>query len=229
MKVYLIGTLKSIRIFINLTYSIFIQYNTSMPVENPSNQEERVRELPQPYKGVTEEVFSDLLSDRANFVKKAFTNLLDENPQIAKLIIKDCITSLDPESSLNFALSYYEIFSRSARKNGQRLLMVTEDTFQSDISVQQRDLESIMNSPTDISNYFEEQEKQKQQQISNEINQNAELGEFWVTLKMWAVHQHIGGKKQIETELILISLYAVRSLLYNQQAANRLRNQFSAS
>lgn len=201
-----------------------------MTVENPSNQEERVRELPQPYEGVTQEVFFDLLSDRANFVKKALTNLLDENPQIAKLIIQNCISSPDPENSLNFALSYYEIFSRSARKNGQKLLIVTEDTFQADIGVQQRDLESIMHSPTDISKYLQEQEKQKQQQISNEINQNDELGEFWATLKMWELHQVItGDKKQIEIEIILRPLYGVRSLLYNQQSANRLRDQFSAS
>lgn len=197
-------------------------------VENINNQENRMIDLPEPNKGVTSEIFLDLLSDRSQFVKKALTNLKDENPNIAGFMIKDCIISPDPERSLDFSLSYYEIFSRSARKSGRRLLLVTEETFTSTFGIQIRDLQFAEHNPSDTSSYLHKEENQRNQLVEDETSLSDELAEFWATVRIWELNQLMAGRNNpVAIELILKTLYTVSTLLYKQQDSNSLSQQFS--
>jgi len=196
-------------------------------VEQEKPEFQRLAELPIPYKGVTCELFFELLSDRAAFVRKALKNLREENPALLRLIITWCLPSPAPESSLAWTLSYYEIFSRTARKSGKRIFEVSEELLQSYFAQYSREIAELQAQGDEvIKAYYEKREEDEREKTHKEMKISDELAEFWSTVLIYEVNQRISEDNPVKLKYILEPLYSLRSVLYEQQKANKFKQKF---
>jgi len=196
-------------------------------VEQEKPEFQRFAELPVPYKGVTFELFFELLSDRAAFVRKALKNLREENPALLRLIITWCLPSPAPESSLAWTLSYYEIFSRTARKSGKRIFEVSEELLQSYVAQYSREIAELPAQRDEvIKAYFEKREEDEREKTYKEMKISDELADFWGTVLIYEVNQRMSGDNALKLKYILEPLYSLRSVLYEQQKANKFKQKF---
>lgn len=211
-----------------------------MKKERNSDNQDRLLELPNPYKGVTLEVFSDLLTDRPEFARKAFTQLGQENPFLAKFIVRNCIASINREIALDWCLAYYEIFARSARRNGQQILLVEENTMKSFFDEELQDIEFAKKQGNLAMNeLMRERSRLLEKAIDDDVRQNEEeLGEFWTTLTQYRMQRLYNGKIISEEHLSATNqelentfqpLLILRSLLHAQARSNRLKKRFPGS
>lgn len=193
-------------------------------VENPNQEIKRITQLPRPYEGVAQEVLFEILSDRATFVRKALANMHEENPALVKHLIHHCIASPNRDISLDFCLGYYEILSRSARKDGMRLFLVPDETIKSYSHEQIQILENL--GEEEAINHIKKIEKQDRELTDEEIQRSDEFGEFLVCISQWRMHALVADKSSEELQFTIEPLYAMRRFLYYQQEINKFKQNF---
>jgi len=195
------------------------------------SETKRLHELPAPYEGVTDEVFLDLLTDRGTFVKQTIENLKKENPHLVTFVVKSCNTSPDPELSLNWLLTYYEIYSRSARKNGQLILEVFEERIDSIFAEKDVLLSQIPeDDPESIEKFLVEDELKKENIRQAEIKASDELANFWASLRLRRLGQIMSSQRtELETKMVIEPVKQLAILLHAQEEANRLSRKWKVN
>lgn len=185
-------------------------------------------ELPTPYEGVTDEILLELLADRDGFVRRVISNLKEENPSLVEYIVKSCPTSPDPESSLNWLLAYYEIFSRSARKNGRIMFEVSRERIRSVFAERRATLDQVTEEDEEAQFEFYAEEDMKVENIIQAETESARpLAEFWITIKMRRLKQLMTvSKTEAEVDAILHPLHDLSLLLHSQEEANKLASKW---
>lgn len=194
----------------------------------------RLNDLPSPYEGVADEIFFDLFSNRQVFVSQALGNLRDENPDLCVSFIKDLMTSPNHGLSLEWSLTYYEIFSRAARRMGKRMPLVSSETIQSVWGQEFSDLKlGMWKGDQGVSESLQAQENQFMEKTREEVDKSSELGEFWSallihmgTLVTTAPNPSEVGRIHAALKWTLNPLYHLRLALYAQCQANKLNQDF---
>lgn len=153
-------------------------------------------ERPNPYAGVALEVFKDILTNREAFRSKVMRQMASENEVLHDFVLKASMGSPNRELTLDWCLIYYEIFSRSARKEGEPMIKVTKETHD---SMFQKEV-TLLNMMTrgrpeaESERLLEQYRKKKEEDIENrksrETNSNDELAVFWMTLGTATVNQY---------------------------------------
>jgi len=102
-----------------------------------------LEKLPTPYEGITLEIFAECLFDPDTFRKKVLKKMKQENGVLFEWVVNSSIGSLNPEETLRWLLSYYEIFSRSGEKEGQGMLVISQNILHSIYAPQIREIKKI--------------------------------------------------------------------------------------
>lgn len=199
-----------------------------MPMSERYREElPRLTELPEPYEGVVEEIFFDLLVDRAVYIHNSLTNFREENPYLISALITDLTSSPNSDLSSNWLLSYYEIFSRSARKMGKMMLLVSKEVIETYDEKDVQELKSIdaRRSQVDAIRHKELSIRNRNKLIKGEVLSN-ELASFWAHQRMFHTRLLMSGEKSDKIGLIFEGLYLAQAYIHAQQEANSLGKKF---
>lgn len=184
----------------------------------------RLLELPEPAPGITRAIMIQYMSDQSAFIRKSTENIIKENGYLYSWIIPDIITSPDPDMSLRWTLIYYEIYSRSAKAIGKQMPYVSIDKIVSMSQAESSDMKLINKDEIqEVKKFVRENEDKRVKITTEEMDRNMSLKVFWSTLEERCQNS---GRSESEVFLILFPLYELRSYLYEQQEANRLKQKF---
>lgn len=192
----------------------------------------RLELLPIPYPGVAQEVLAESLIGTNRFIRRTYGNMHRENPTLAYLTTHWAHPSLDPNTSLKWALAYYEIYSRTARKQNKRLFAVSpERALSTNHETQSFLLESARN--PDHGNTMDQVREKRALSIQAEVQSSEDLEYFW-DLQQGYINTKVGYitdevqklEEDFRTECIFNSLYQVHQLLKEQDATNRMKQAF---
>lgn len=195
-------------------------------VESKGSEGSPSMELPSLCEGVWDEVRFDLLSDRNSFINKALVNLKEENPILARLVTESSLISPEPEISLNWALAYYDLYSRSAKRTNQKMLIISNDVANSFYDAQSRDLNRAMaSSQEEVRGVFDEEDKALMQIRSEEVDKDKQMGEFWTVTYLRQANMAL-TRSTVEVEIIFRPLTLTQLLLHRQKDVNRFNSKF---
>ena len=189
-------------------------------VERLRLEEPGHNELPKPDEGACGEIFFEILTDRQEFHRKVLTVLKEENPFLLDVVINTSIACSDREMSLDWSLTYYELFSRSTRKAGVKMPQVANETVAS--HYERRSLGS------ELAKERGEQAAEKYGKSLNDLvermtiedmKKSYELGRFWTMVARYTASAKFAGKNTTEIFDILHSLHEVQALLHSQANA----------
>jgi len=207
--------------------------------KGPQNHNEQPRrlalELPMPVPGVTEKIFVDLLANRAKFVREELAHMGKENKDLRDWLVQDCLMSATRDVSLDWALMYYAIYSRSARKTVAAMPEVSEASIRSKFEERSTLIQSLEEDEAGAY-LIKESERKRDEIYSRDTNRSYELFVFWSRAHIFGftnrMHR-IYTAQRIDLNLVPImpdetldSLYELANLLHNQVDANNLREQF---
>jgi len=186
-------------------------------------------ELSIPYSGVTKEIFTELLINRDEFVRETFETMEVENPRLARMLVSEGISSMQPDTTFNWALAYYAIYSRSAKRKGEPMIVVTEDRFRSLRSEELALLSQAESFGEDeqIADFFNNQSNKIDSLIGKEIKKSKELAEYWACLKRFQASSLMAGKTPSEIEFVLEAANSLVCLLHSQEKTNILTVKFN--
>lgn len=182
----------------------------------------RPRELPTPSIWIVQDVLNDLLGERNIFIKNTVNDLSRENPHLSGLVLPYLLSSPNRDFSENWTFSYYEIYSRSARKSHIPMVQVSTDlivAYASDLSAR--------TNLTPEERFYEELSEKHKVHMAKEKSESGALDFFWSSFEFWRDTQRIIGRSDYEIDLISAPLYFVTILLHEQQDANRIAAQFT--
>lgn len=200
-----------------------------MTEQEPRYEIEQPAKLPTPCEGIAGEIISEVLQDRASFIQKALSNFENENPHLAKIVRSFCMASPEPETSLRWTLVYYEIYSRSARKTGAGMPVVSKRTIQSTADEDINILTKLKKKDPEAKIEFKrERNSQRENLFDKEIAENDELLNFWSMVEAYLAKQFVltGRQPAIVMDTILSPLYHVQEMLHSQVEANRMANEW---
>jgi len=137
--------------------------------------------LTPPYAGVVDEIKREYSSNGAAFINRAKSTLEKENPSLAKTFGRFLEKSPIPEYSQKWALTYYEIFSRSGRKAGLPLAYFVSDKLLDATSrgIAQGAINSLEISSEAFSLYVEKMNNKRKEARLKDEETNPELKKFW--------------------------------------------------
>lgn len=185
-------------------------------------------ELPRPYKGVCKEIFSDLVIDRADFRRRSLGNLKGENPHLLDYIVREAMFSPDQDATLDWTLPYYEIFSRSAKKEGPPIVVVTEELIRSTHGQRLPGMERIdPGNVRQLERYVKEKIARWKGLEEKDIDRSEELLIFWTWFNLYLHKMRMMGTDMIAyPHMVFDCLYNVAEYLGSQAQANRIKNRF---
>lgn len=194
-----------------------------------SNSPEPSVEFPMPYEGVVHEILFEVVTDRLVFIQRSLTKAISENPELKSLLLEDCFVSPNPDSSLSWALVYYEIYSRSAERLGRKMVVVSKDTITSIFGEEKDVLTSLLKTGEErlMASHFARQESKIEEAIVREAKTSEEFGLFWVLVKMYSVNLLESGKSGNEINLTLEPLHTLQRLFHKQLKADYLGKKFN--
>lgn len=180
--------------------------------------------LPQPERGIFKELKEELDANQAAFTSKVISHAQLENPHLVKEIAEILTELSDNDLGLAqylFCL-YYEIFSRSARKQGFLLVEVSEETATNYLDYTRQRLAKAKEtkSPIEFGLLIHIEEELL---TIEEIGESEELKQFWQHADNLRnnLRQKYGAAGAILLEHASIALYLTRGLLYEQQRKNQ--------
>ncbi len=183
-------------------------------------------ELPIPYDGVVLEVFNDLVTDRASFVRGAMENIRQENPYVLELIVRHALVSPYRDLALDWGLSYYEVNSRSAKRQGTQMIKVSKSLVDASLGKQAQEMSLLrIEDREDIIEYFNREEELRKVRINSELERSAEMAKFWTTYHT-SLANHLMENVVHEADFPSSIIDILNELLHQQIDANKLTNQF---
>ena len=150
-------------------------------------EEERLRrslERVTPSDGITEEIFGDLLVDRQGFVVDTLTKIKSENPGIFRHIVASCIAYPNRDLLLDWMLMYYEIFSRSAQRQGVGMLTVEEGILEQIVNKRANSYIVSRAGGQEAVIAHLELESEKAQSLLEKESSNDDLAVYWFRARM---------------------------------------------
>lgn len=184
----------------------------------PSIELPRLDYLPDPDKGITEEIFFEVVSDPSSFRREMLLRMRDNNLDLTTFMVDEFIV-LQSVDAVNWPLAYYEIFERTARrqKPASRLFLVESDCIQSITQKQDIEIQAAARAGDAVlAGYLERLNQTRGEAIAKEVNSSDELAFFWATAKRYEVHLFEVYPNPLIPYICLDPLYTMRELLVGQ-------------
>jgi hypothetical protein len=174
--------------------------------------------LPAPYKGVTEEVLTEIASDRiADFTSSVLIKMITENPALEWLVHASILTSAQSFVTLSNFAAYYEIFSRSAEKEGVPMIVVSKRT----VTTWRKKYIGLSKQNLSLEELDKEVVRQMQERREKDTQKSAELGDFWDYIESVRLVMKKTGYSQAAINSVFNPLFTLQELLHEQERRNR--------
>lgn len=176
--------------------------------------------LTRPYGGVTDEIDQEYTSDPSAFLNKTRRVLLLENPSLGTIFERAVKISSIPEYSQKWALTYYEIFSRSGRKANLPLACFVDGKSVETISRMER-------MRIDLSERYEDYVNGFKKARLNDEEMSDELRKFWESVDKDTQKLEKRGYLKLEIDLAKMCLMALQIILQRNNSQYSLSAYYS--
>jgi hypothetical protein len=188
-------------------------------------REKPVLKLPPIKKGIANEILTESVTDRHGFMVNTAGRMQRTNPHLLKFIVDtaDCTDLyLATEDVKTWAFGYYEVYARSARKEGSPMVHVEEGIIEAREDENSRRVALLeVGIESDIFKLMIAEEEQEEQRIDAESEENEELAQFWHKLDVFR-----DNFSDDESEYLKDVVAEVSRFMHRQVDANVLNNQF---
>jgi hypothetical protein len=154
------------------------------PQEPEPHREKPALQLPPISDGITDEIFLETVTNRGKFLNRTARLMKKENPHLLKFIVSNAVSSLMSADVATWSFSYYEIYARSARREGLPMVRVEEDVIDTrgHENEQKKEITSMANVESDAFKTMKIEELDEEQRIENESDESDELALYWYHL-----------------------------------------------
>jgi hypothetical protein len=197
----------------------------------PERPRKSIEVLPTPSEDLFKQLQIEYLTNRDALVADFFQRLQQENPQLVTPVTAKCFASPEPETTLMWTSVYYLLYSRSATKQGVKMLEVSEGVFNAYYQQEGDEARRAMPVEDELANFFEERDKNYETLKRTELSRSEELGAFWVEVHMMTLDRFAashGNPREISRlESIMGAVRDIQALLFTQEEVNNLGAKFS--
>lgn len=181
-----------------------------------------VPSLPNLYEGVSQEVLSEIKDNPALFVIRAGRNMVRENPVFRHIVEHLMCVSPDFDTSISLLTGYYELYSRSAKKEDVPMMVVTEDLA---LRVIQKNLCDIREANSDLLDgkikFLTEKSIAEKKRVQKDVLISKELQIFWDYVNETISKMRDIGVSDKDIFLIMSALQIAHELFHVQDESNK--------
>jgi len=183
-----------------------------------------VPRLAVPYEGVTDEIGKEYISNPSAFVSKVKKTLLQENPLLRETLFCSAMISPLPEYSEKWALTYYEIFSRSGRKAGLPLAcFVNEKLWKTSTREMMR---TMVDGTSSLSKFVKRLDNKLENARLKDEEMSIELKKFWRSIDEDKEKLINEGRSELAVEDAKICLREFQLVLQENDNEYQLSEQY---
>jgi hypothetical protein len=137
--------------------------------------------LPTLYDGVAQEVIDEMMdnSNFDNFTDSIYSKVKKENPNVIYIIDSVATVVPRPEQSVALLLSYYEMYSRSAQREGNPMMYITNEVIDYITAIEQDKEYGVLESEQALLEANQKGKKERKNAIHKDSELSSELEYFW--------------------------------------------------
>lgn len=173
-------------------------------------------ELPKVPQEVVEEIELEIALGSEKFIREVIEMMGQENPNLAKHLIRGSLASLNPREFLMGAVSFYYCYKKAAEQKGKKLPLVLEETIKESLGEEKRFLDQFIRGVEGQILKEDLMEKRMEKRIEEIIEKEGGLAELLVGAEMRAGYELMSsGKESLEIPFIE-GAFGVRIMLKAQ-------------